>query len=271
MKITKVNIPEIETTKYGLNHIKMEKLDSIVLIAGKNGSGKSRLLNIVKQFYESKSLESEILNVRKQITNTENDIPNLEKTIDNLEKSHPATEPMQIKQKENELKNYKLRLNDQKQGLLNYQKTIELNKYIETSESYISHCKIVEYVPKNLYLKDCSDISRRQLLNHAKMIDNVGVGNLHEGTLSKIQVIQDRYWNATHQHTKISPGEKEKAINDYEKLKKLIEIFLNTSLERTHDGEATLFRFPLGQSQLSDGQKILLQFCLAIYSQSTAL
>lgn len=271
MKITKVNIPEIETKKYGLSHIKMEKLDSIVLIAGKNGSGKSRLLKNIKECYESKPLESQILYVRTQITNTENDISNLEKIIDNLEKSHAATEPTQIKQKEKELNNYKLRLNDQKQGLLNFQKTIELYKYIETSESYISHCKIVEYVPKNLYLKDCSDIAKRQLLNHAKMIDTVGVGNLNEATLSKIQVFQDRYWNSTHQHTKISQEEKEKSINDYDKLKELIEIFLNTTLERTNDGEATLFGFPLGQSQLSDGQKILLQFCLAIYSQSTAL
>lgn len=271
MKITKVNIPNIETIKYGLNHIKMEKLDSIVLIAGKNGSGKSRLLNIVKLFYESKPLESEILNVRRQITNTENNISNLEKTIVNLEKSHSATEPMQIKQKENELKNYKLGLNNQKQSLLNYQITIELDEYIKTSEPYNSRCKIVAYVPKKLNLKNCSELGKQLLINHAIMTDSVGVDNLHDGTLAKIQLIQDRNWNATHQHAKILPGEKEKAINDYEKLNKLIEIFLNTSLDRTIDGEATLFRFPLGKSELSDGQKILLQFCLAIYSQATAL
>jgi len=32
----------------------------IVLIAGKNGSGKSRLLKIIKEHYEEKPLESQI-------------------------------------------------------------------------------------------------------------------------------------------------------------------------------------------------------------------
>lgn len=46
---------------------------------------------------------------------------------------------------------------------------------------------------------------------------------------------------------------------------------MNTTIGRTVDGEATLFGFPMGKANLSDGQKILLQFCLVIYSQETAL
>jgi len=176
-----------------------------------------------------------------------------------------------IKQKESDLKNYKARYINLNESLLIYQKTIEFNSRIETSEPYLKRCNIFEYVPKNLHLKDCNDITKRELNKFAHRIDDVGIQNLHEGSLAKIQVIQNRFWSATHQHSKISPEEIKKAVDDYKKLEELIKIFLNTSLGTTIDDEATLFGFPLGQSQLSDGQKILLQFCLAIYSQSTKL
>jgi len=94
---------------------------------------------------------------------------------------------------------------------------------------------------------------------------------LPQGTFAKIQVIQDRWFNSTHQHSQASKEEQESAIADYEKLKQIIDVFLNTPIGRTINDEATLFGFPMGQSNLSDGQKILLQFCLAIYSQETAL
>lgn len=42
MKIISINIPADEDN--GLQQIKMSKLDNVVLIAGRNGSGKSKIL-----------------------------------------------------------------------------------------------------------------------------------------------------------------------------------------------------------------------------------
>jgi ABC-type multidrug transport system ATPase subunit len=42
-------------------------------------------------------------------------------------------------------------------------------------------------------------------------------------------------------------------------------------LDRDENGDATLFNFRLGDAKLSDGQKILLQFCMAIYSKETKI
>lgn len=53
MKITKVQIPASADSD-GLNEIKMDKLGSVVLLAGKNGSGKSRILNKVMGHFQSK-------------------------------------------------------------------------------------------------------------------------------------------------------------------------------------------------------------------------
>ncbi|MGB1316491.1 MAG: AAA family ATPase, partial [Chitinophagales bacterium] len=61
------------------------------------------------------------------------------------------------------------------------------------------------------------------------------------------------------------------AKEDYEKLKKIINLFLNTTLDRNANGEPTLFGFTLAKANLSDGQKILLQLCLAIHCQGAAL
>jgi len=46
---------------------------------------------------------------------------------------------------------------------------------------------------------------------------------------------------------------------------------LNTKLDRDKNGDATLFQRRLGDTRLSDGQKILLQFCVALYSQKKSL
>jgi hypothetical protein len=142
--------------------------------------------------------------------------------------------------------------------------------YIETdstSEKYLC----VKFVPKELDLQDNNSFTRHDIINYASAIDNVGMETLKAGTYAKIQVIQDKWFNATHGNTQILEEEKRKAIEDYERLQNLIDIFLNFKLTRTISGEAMLSGFPLGQSNLSDGQKILLQFCLAIYSQEQSL
>ena len=46
MKINEVNIPK--NNENGLSEIKMIKLENVVCIAGQNGSGKSRLIDAIK-------------------------------------------------------------------------------------------------------------------------------------------------------------------------------------------------------------------------------
>ncbi len=48
MRITKLNIPHSEQT--GLGPIAMERLGDIVILAGKNGSGKTRLFKAIQDF-----------------------------------------------------------------------------------------------------------------------------------------------------------------------------------------------------------------------------
>jgi SAM-dependent methyltransferase len=87
-----------------------------------------------------------------------------------------------------------------------------------------------------------------------------------------IHQIQRRYINSQHdEDLTISEEDKNQIRSAYGRLKAYIKTFLGTDLARNHDGQPMLFGRRIGETQLSDGQKILLQFCLAIYAQEMAL
>jgi predicted ATP-binding protein involved in virulence len=54
MRITKIDIPNTSESNDGLANIRMDKLSKVVLIAGKNGSGKTRILNKIFNTLSSK-------------------------------------------------------------------------------------------------------------------------------------------------------------------------------------------------------------------------
>lgn len=170
------------------------------------------------------------------------------------------TDQVQIEQTNRDIQNYQDAIKSTLQEIAQLELQLEW-KQIETSETSDSYSS-VRFVPKSLNLIDCNSFAKNQIMAHAGNISSVGIDFLPNGTFAKIQVIQDKWFNSTHQHTAVSGEEKESAIADYEKLKEIIKIFLNTSIGRTIDGEATLFGFPMGQSNLSDGQKFYFSFVL---------
>jgi len=238
-----------------------------VLIAGPNGSGKTRILNKIMATIKNKPLKNDVEKAKKEIEPKRNRVVFLEQNLNHY-KSQTSNE-----KKQNQI-NPNIYASTSEIGQLNqqikrYEELLNWN-FIETSE-LAQQYTVVPFVPKELKLEDCNLFHKNQLLKEAIQINNVGIHSLHRGAFAKIQVVQNRCFNATHQDSHVSEKEKNDAINDYEKLRKLIDLFLNTDITRTLDGDAKLFGFPLGNSNLSDGQKILLQFCMAIYSQETAL
>ena len=269
MRITKVDIPKSDNS-YGLEHIKMDRLGQIVLIAGKNGSGKTRILNKIIETLNTKPTNSWIADAKRQLEQNINTLKSWEIELSkNKDLILRLTDQQQINVFDRQINDYTNAIEQKKIEIKNAEGVVNWN-FIETSELAEQYTSI-PFVPKNLDLKDCNSYPKNQILSYATQISNVGIASLPQGTFAKIQVIQDRWFNATHQHLQVSKEEQESAINDYEKLCQLTQIFLNTNIRRTLDGEPTLFGFPMGQSKLSDGQKVLLQLCMAIYSQETAL
>jgi ABC-type cobalamin/Fe3+-siderophores transport system ATPase subunit/SAM-dependent methyltransferase len=265
MRITSIDIPKGETKSDGLEKIQMNKLGDVVLITGKNGSGKTRILEKIIETIDEKPTNNNIIFLKNKINVLENKIAGQEKIRSAMNPNSPVTKH-NLPQRIQSIKSYIQQMRNEIaeiNSLLNWSKI--------TTNELASDYTPVYFVPKNLHLSDNNEFRKNEIINHANSINTVGVKALSQGSFARIQVIQDIWFNATHQNSNSSATEQKNAINDYNKLCKLISIFLNTSLDRSLDGEATIFGFPLGQSNLSDGQKILLQFCMAIYSQETAL
>ena len=62
MRINKLAFEDFETTKVGLSPMKLERLGTVVALVGKNGSGKTRILNFIEENFNSISTISDFLN-----------------------------------------------------------------------------------------------------------------------------------------------------------------------------------------------------------------
>jgi ABC-type cobalamin/Fe3+-siderophores transport system ATPase subunit len=271
MKITKVNIPtSLEgITDDGLKPIEMSHLGSIVILAGKNGAGKSRILSKILSVIQQKPIKQEIENVGPKIVQFDENIKSYHQTIANLKTQSTQLTGDSKKQKENQIDQFQRQIDqwDKEKKQLQSKKSWS---YIET-DTLQDHYQIVEFVPKKLDLKDCNALTPTQLKNNAEQVKNIGISQLSESCLAKIKKVVDNHFNATHQYYKGDVGAKQNAIHEHEQLDILIQTFIGERLGRNVEGDTTLFGLPIGSAKLSDGHKVLLQLCVAIHAQGASL
>ena len=269
MRITKIDIPKETSGSDGLGAINMDRIESMILIAGKNGSGKTRILQKIFNTIRTKPNKAQIDNSKKTLPQHRQNMSTHLSSKLSLEEQVAAEDNQIVKEQLSRNLNLEEQQIEYNSQQIKAHEFIVNWKLIETNETGFEY-PFVYFVPKTLDLKDSSSHPKGQLISYATNM-GVGMNHLQNGTFAKIQVVQDRWFHATHQHSTISPTERDKAVEDYERLQKIVRIFLDTEIGRTLDDEATLFGFPLGKANLSDGQKILIQFCIAIYSQETAM
>ena len=248
----------------------MDRLGQVVLLAGKNGSGKTRLLNTLLQTIQAKPKKQQLDAAIKEIDQLKKAKEG--RNIDVLNQARALESASGTEQKaqyENNIRNFNQEIERYSLEIENRVKLLEWDM-ISTDDIYESY-PTIPFVPKDLKLMDHNNYRKSELIQHAHSVDNVGIGGLTNGTFARIYTIQEKWFNATHQNSNVSEQERELAIEEYQRLKELILIFLNTNLDRNIDGEPTIFGFPLGQANLSDGQKVLIQLCLAIHCQKKAL
>lgn len=142
---------------------------------------------------------------------------------------------------------------------------------IKTDSSNEDSVKMFEYVPKNIKLTDWRNLKRSEWKAKAKQIKEKKLfGHFEtdffaEAATSLIQDVSDRYWDSFHPNFAGSADEKKDAEKKYNDLNELFSNILGVKLERSIDGDAKLFGFPIADANLSEGQAILLQLCVELY------
>jgi SAM-dependent methyltransferase len=92
---------------------------------------------------------------------------------------------------------------------------------------------------------------------------------MKERVVPMLQSLHDKFYEIQHnEELDMKLEEKEKILNDYAQLQRYITIFLGTEITRAKDGsgQVCLYGRKLTDGGLSEGQRVLLLFCLTIYS-----
>jgi ABC-type multidrug transport system ATPase subunit len=261
MKINSVNIPEEITSNYGLPSIQMSKLSNVVIIAGKNGAGKTRFFTMLQGVIEKHPTAKREQSIDDAMLTHKQRLGILKYAQQNAQATKDKKEEQQLAQSI-AARNKEIMKLEREQANGNY---LSFNAPKEDTQ-------VTNFVPRSLGLIDSYDITEKARSTYARNIYTVGIDNLSSGVIPAIHTIQHRFTQSqVAADLEITPEEKTKIEADYYKLKEYINTFLGTDLARNIDGQPLLFGERIGQANLSDGQKILLQFCLAIYAQESLL
>lgn len=264
MRIVKADIPELP--EHGLKRIQMEKLGQVVVLAGKNGAGKSRILQRLLAWSQERITGLGV--PQSQIEGC------LQANYRAPESLRPrgfgaplAYEPFfdigpirPFRKNPKVVKFFRHQFPD-----------VDWDRLYDIEVVGDGKPDVVHFVPKQVVLKDSNELSPNELHHHANQVETIGVAHLEAHALAHIQVIQSRWWNTSHQHSTAPDAQRDGAIKHYTGLNRVIKQFLGVELTRSSDGQAELFGRPIGKAALSDGQHILLQFCVAIHAQADKL
>ncbi|NTU44830.1 MAG: AAA family ATPase [Chlorobiaceae bacterium] len=241
----------------------MRKIGKTVLLAGRNGSGKTRILNLIRkqvenlaEFHKRKlAIPSDIMKIEKMVETWQND---LEKML----RDSPD--------KEVDILSVRTKIKIQSDQISRYREMLERPDPI-TMDLPSQNISVVDFVPRGVYLADWANSNKQDWMEKANKAKQLGVEHLTGATLPLIQKVMDRWVNTTHPGLSYSDDEKNVSLDDYERLQTIIHSFLGTKIGWNKDGYSTIFDKPIAKAQLSDGQCVILQLCIAIYAQGGTL
>lgn len=242
MSITSITVPAEECAEDGLKPIQMHRLNRLVALAGKNGSGKTRLLELVERYVIDRS----------------NGLAKLESNKASLVSWRRALET-----------------NPDSTSAQAWRDAIErANKEIIAAQDRvqgIGEFRALRFVPKKLQIHDPTQFSKADLIRRYRDAMSITVDSYADHVLAYIQHSQNKYWEVRHQDYSGDNTKRDSIAEDYEALRDILESLLGTSLGRSEDGDALLFGKPIAQAKLSDGQIVILQLAVAIHAQKASL
>jgi predicted ATPase len=262
MRITSVNIPpSVSNNKLG--HIKLDRLGKVVVLAGKNGSGKTRILKTIASVLEQMPTLSQYnsaLEAQHQV------LKMINSGKENLARLQDRTVRNQSWDRIIKSTEQSILVNNS--ALEKHKKVLEWN-YLTTSERMNRHV-VLNYVPNRLEIDDIQKMTNEKILQASASIENVGMSSLSSAVPARLQVVSEMYMYATHQEY---PNQQSKAavIREYNDVKDTLLKFLQANLTLGSNRMPELFGRPLNDARLSKGQIVLLQLCLAFHYQKARM
>ncbi|WP_018996264.1 AAA family ATPase [Hirschia maritima] len=263
MNIQKVIIKDAQQI-FGLPDGELSRLKQTVLIAGANGSGKTRLLNYVKRHVKNAITEKHRHALNSKIEEYNLNIANLEAAIKKLSNaSHPGND-VTIRNNNNAIVHYRNQIKDHIEELDNQRLTFDT----PLLEPIIA----VEAVPFVSSIEDDAHYTRHQSNNFVSSADHAHISDLNKLTIPYIRNILDTAFNASHPDHESEEAIVQNATKSKDNLLKLIDLFLETKLTRSVDGgDPILYGNHIAKAKLSKGQSILLQLCVQLHAQTNHL
>ncbi|MBN8227778.1 hypothetical protein JYK02_09675, partial [Corallococcus macrosporus] len=250
MQISAVRLPR-NYLDLGMERTTMDRLGSMVVLAGPNGGGKSRLLRCIYEAVKQYPLPEYQEFLRRDVFIRQDRVSamqfKLQETIQELS-----------------LGSLKKQINEQERLIKRNEETLALVALVELknprNEKPIHH-----YVPRPVDFADPFMQVRHMTLAAADQVrKEVGFEPLENGCLAYIGSVQDRWFQATHPQVTIPDDEKTLAVAEYQRLRDDLKKLLGAQLDRNLDGAPTLWGRSIPKAGLSDGQRLLLQLAVAL-------
>jgi predicted ATPase len=240
--ITSINIPENFLDR-GLKNININRLGDTVVIAGKNGAGKTRLLNLIFECVNKDILkENEFATISEEIKNYTNSINN------NASSPHAKA---------------------WNETLTHLTKRKKIDSHFILDSRQEKHTAL-KFVPNNLSFVNPNGFSKIQMDNaYTSAMKREEIEKMNQYVLGYIQRICENEFSASHPRNAENP-DNAAYIESFERLNNLVSSFLGTKIIREVE-DCTIFGRDIGNAGLSDGQKVLLQLCVLIHAQGAIL
>ena len=201
MKIEKIDIPEETASGYGLKPVKMERLNHVVLIAGKNGAGKSRLLTMLKNIFQTYPDYKKALDLNNNITQLNGQVVQWNNQISQHEKNLSITvNEQQKRQIEVQINSLLSNIASYENNITGWKKELKYESFIHFNPGKLNN-HLIDFVPKSLQLKDSYTMTAQDVDNSSRFIYSNGIQNISNGTGPPIEKIQKRWINAISKST----------------------------------------------------------------------
>jgi hypothetical protein len=131
--------------------------------------------------------------------------------------------------------------------------------------------EVVSFINSRRGLTNLFAMSREKALGAGKSAERLGVAHLDESGVPYTQMVQDRWREATHPESAWPVAERQTAVERYSALVEAVRVALGASLGRDVDGRATVFGRPIAEAMLSEGQQALFLWGVALHAQGVSV